>query len=48
MWERERKRKREECVCVIAGAFWRPQEGIPTPGAGIIGGCELPDLGAEN
>ena len=43
----ERERERERSVC-NSGAFWRPQEGVTTPGAGIIGGCELPDMGTEN
>lgn len=27
--------------------LWRPEkEGVRSPGAGVIGGCDLPDLGA--
>lgn len=28
--------------------LWMPEEGITSPGAGVIGSCELLDMGAEN
>lgn len=26
--------------------LWRPEEGVEAPGAGVIGGCEAPDVDA--
>jgi len=35
-------------VCVCLQVPWRPEEGIRCPGAGVAGGCELPDTGTWN
>lgn len=34
------------CVPMSAGALWKTEEGIRSPGSGAIGVCELPDAGA--
>lgn len=28
--------------------LWKPEEGVESPGAGIIGGCESPKVGLVN
>jgi hypothetical protein len=35
-------------VCMSVQYLKRPEEGIRSPGAGVTGSCELPDVSAEN
>lgn len=37
------------CTCIyVCEVPWRPEEEIESSGAGLTGGCELPDMGARN
>lgn len=41
------------CMCVLyyvhLNAYvWRPEEDVRSPGAGVIGGCELAGMGTQN
>ena len=31
-----------------AGSLWKPEEGVVSPGAGDLGGCEQPSVGSGN
>ena len=40
------------CLCeymlLMYGCLWRLKEDIRSPGAGVRGGCESPDVGVGN
>lgn len=36
------------CVCSCVGAQGGPEEGTGSPGAGVIGSCEAPNIDAGN
>lgn len=41
---------RPQCVYVYrrcAGYLWRPEESFGSSSSGVIGGCELPDMGGR-